>query len=63
MENAQNENGAKRRGRYAICKPLKTKNDSIYYKGILNYFGEVFTIIVFKEDSGNVKVSAIKWDK
>lgn len=57
------ENQQKRRGRYAVCTPLKTKDGATYYKGILNYFGEVSTIIVFKdEETGNVKVNVTKWE-
>jgi len=63
MENNKYK-GTERRGRYAICKPLETKEGNIYYKGVLNYFGEVSTIIVFKDDkTGNVKVNVTKWNQ
>lgn len=57
------QNERKHRGRYAVCTPLKTKEGATYYKGILNYYGEVSTIVVFKdEETGNVKVSVTKWE-
>jgi hypothetical protein len=57
------ENNYKRRGRQAVCSPSLTKDGQTYYKGIMNYFGEVSTILVFKdEETGNVKVYQTKWN-
>jgi len=62
MAKTENNSGQYRRGRYALCNPLLTKDGKTYYKGILNYYGEVSTIIVFKDDeTGNVKVNVTKW--